>query len=62
MNVNIIDFDFLYIIRYHLSRGPKKSSKSTELKSEVKSTSYWRQLSTDLLLCKSTSYHNEDTC
>ena len=42
MNVNIIDFDFLYIIRYHLSRGPKKSSKSTELKSEVKSTSYWR--------------------
>ena len=29
MNVNIIDFDFLYIIRYHLSRGPKKSSKST---------------------------------
>jgi len=36
------DIWFWKKFRYHLSRGPKKSSKSTELKSEVKSTSYWR--------------------
>jgi len=49
-------------LRYHLSRGSKKSShQDKELKSENRASSFCRQISTDLLLCRSTKF-NEDLC
>ena len=49
-------------LRYHLSRGSKKSShQDKESKSENRASSFCRQISTDLLLCRSTKF-NEDLC